>query len=108
MWQLFLDDIREPVKGNCFIVARSVEEAIQLCEKNGCPSYISFDHDLGEDTLSGFDFAKYLVEKDLDIGFIPDNFDYYIHSANPVGKENIDGLLKGYIQFKKKQKYGRL
>lgn len=107
MWKLFIDDLRFPVKENEFIIARSAEQAIALCEKMGCPQYISFDHDLGDKVASGFDFAKYLVEKDLDTGFIPDNFDYYIHSANPVGRENIDGLLQGYIKFKKKTKYGR-
>lgn len=100
MWQLFLDDERYPVREQDFIIARTVDEAIILCDAMGCPQHVSFDHDLGDGIPTGHDFAKYLVEKDLDTGFIPANFSYYIHSANPVGKRNIDTLLKSYLKHK--------
>jgi len=79
------------------------------------PDGICFDHDLGEDvardkvsngmskrqvriqkreTKSGYDCAKWLVEycmdRDLDIPEIG------IQSANPVGADNIRGLLLNY------------
>ena len=65
----------------------------------GYPDTVSFDHDLGtEDT--GFDFAHFLVDLDLDNGTMPDTFTYTVHSANPVGVENITGLLDGYLRWK--------
>ncbi|MFL9860053.1 hypothetical protein PQR72_30700 [Paraburkholderia madseniana] len=44
--------------------------------------------------------AKALVEFDLDAGgrYIPPDFDFVVHSSNPVGARNISGLLQGYLQ----------
>lgn len=124
MWNLFLDDIRDVdyVKddGREYVLARSVADAMVLIIQNGLPSHVAFDHDLGWDTLqpiegsfliaaptqgkelpSGFDFAKWLVEFDIN-GFhdIPETFTWSIHSSNPVGAENINGLLTGYMKHK--------
>ena len=99
MLRLFIDDIREPYD-NDFVVVRSYAEAVGWLRKNGCPEFISFDHDLGdEDELSGFDIAKWMVNMDLNSKgkFIPDEFDYNVHSANPVGADNISGLLDNYL-----------
>ena len=96
-YQLYLDDVRDPKPGP-WMVVRDFDSAIGICEKMGCPSYISFDHDLG-DGPSGFDFASWLVERDLDEpGFIPRHFEYNVHSANVVGRANIEGLLDGYLR----------
>jgi hypothetical protein len=101
MYKLYLDDIRIPKNKSNWIIARSYNEAIIIVNKFGCPNYISFDHDLGTDK-SGLDFVKWLIEKDLDNpGFIPDNFKFNVHSANPVGKENIEGLLNDYMNKRK-------
>ncbi len=84
---------------------------------NGLPDAICFDHDLGRDeqndkiaggmskrqakqerrgTPTGMDCAKWLVEYCLDKKLpLPK---YNIQSANPAGKENIDGLLKSFIK----------
>jgi hypothetical protein len=69
--------------------------------ENGLPDEISFDHDLGgpdnplgEGPLNGLDCAKFLVSyctlngKDLP--------KWSVHSANPVGKENIISFLKSF------------
>lgn len=44
-------------------------------------------------------FAK-VLERDLnDKGaFIPKNFTFEVHSANPPGAENIRGLLNNYLE----------
>ena len=68
--------------------------------------FISFDHDLGINPdgteKNGHDFAKWLVEQDLDqkIDF-PAHFGYKVHSSNPAGVKNIDGLMKSYLKFKR-------
>ena len=43
-----------------------------------------------------------MVERDLDKKgrWIPKNFTYDVHSANPVGKKNIVGLLDNYLEKK--------
>lgn len=97
-WQLFLDDERFPSDGE-WIICRTVKNAITLCEVMGCPTYISFDHDLGENLQTGKDFANWLVEKDMDSQrtFIPMSFDYTVHSQNPIGTDNIKFFLAQYL-----------
>lgn len=102
MVKLYIDDIRNP-KDDDFIVLRSYAEAVGWMRKNGCPEFISFDHDLGDtDELSGFDIAKWMVNMDLNQKgmFIPEDFQFNVHSANPVGADNIAGLLDNYIEVR--------
>ena len=57
---------------------------------------IFFDHDLGEDKNgTGYDAAKWLVDYCMENGEI-DVPDWGIQSANPVGRDNINSLLKNY------------
>ena len=107
-YNLFLDDLRElnwvypdaDPKG--WIVCRTYDDAVSIVYQHGWPSFISFDHDLGEDsTESGFSFAKKLVEFDLDFKNMPADFSYAVHSANPLGAANIRGLLENYLNSKK-------
>ncbi len=107
-WWLFIDDERFPIDQyiDTFIMARSYDDAVVLVEAKGCPLFISFDHDLGDNIPTGYDFAKFLVEKDLDLdgSFIPDKFNFHVHSANPVGKANIEKLLRNYLEHRNKNK----
>lgn len=114
MKKLFIDDLRTICdvyhcsETNDFDIARDFTSAIEYMQRNGCPKFISFDHDLGLECdsngveLSGFAVVKWMVEKDLDSNgtFIPVGFTYYVHSANPQGKENIRGLLDNYLRFR--------
>jgi hypothetical protein len=97
-YRLFIDDLREPAT-SIWLIARSSAEAIALLEKLGCPFQISFDHDLGGDDTAMV-VVKRLIEMDLDAGgqFIPADFVFSLHSANPVGRENIAGLLHSYLR----------
>ena len=100
---------------NNVIWAKSFKDFTEWILLNGLPNKIAFDHDLGEDvakgkvadgmskrqariqkreTMSGFDCAKWLVEYCID--YDVDLPKWVIQSANPVGKENIDGLLSNY------------
>ncbi len=94
---------------------KSYDEFTNWIKKNGLPSLICFGHDLGEDvakgrvskgmskrqarilkreTLSGFDCAKWLIEFCLDNELNAPEFK--IQSANPVGAENIKGLIENF------------
>ena len=120
--KLFLDDIRQP-KDACYLVinpalyweddwaiVKNYPEFCAWIKRNGLPEIVSFDHDLADvhyevdfndwndmtaDQLgveeTGLDCAKWIVEYCLDNGFkLPE---YHVHSANPVGKKNIQGYL---------------
>lgn len=91
---LYLDDIRPIPAG--FDGARNYDDFIGFLMKNGLPSLISFDHDLGEGK-TGFDCAKFLVDYCLDKGLKLSA--WKVHSQNPVGKENIEKLLEGFEKF---------
>lgn len=93
------------------------EEIKSGFEKNKFPSLISFDHDLGQEHMNyyfengghenppdplqanftektGYDCAKWLVDFCMDRNILLPKFK--CHSHNPVGKENILGLLTNY------------
>src|SRR5262249_45484930 len=98
-WSLYLDDLamkeRFPDKSREWLIARSTEEAKALVEKFGPPQFISFDHDLGKLPKGGTDeateFVRWLIKHYYDA-----KIDYQIHSANPVGAENIHSLMQSW------------
>ena len=98
--RLYIDDIRNP-KTIGWNIKRTSQDAIDFMEVSGCPEYISFDHDLGGDDTAMV-VVKYMVNRDLDEGgkFIPLNFEFNVHSANPVGTENINSYLNSYFNHR--------
>lgn len=128
-YRLFLDDVRVPsdvikyIKPDYlkdeykkeWVICRNYQQFVDCIIKNGLPTHISFDHDLADikkinnSTLiiatdfltekTGYDAAKWLCEylhynnKDVPI--------YYVHSINPVGKNNIINLLEHFKKYKK-------
>ena len=124
-YNLFLDDVRIPYDvfkltilpiyqhDSDWVIVKSFNEFVDTLKERGIPDVISFDHDLSYDHYleinqtneilyenleekTGYDAAKWLVdycvENDKDIPM------YYVHSANPVGAENI----KNYLENAKK------
>jgi hypothetical protein len=123
---LWLDDIRNPLENNWLSLSpitptevvwvKSYDEFTNWITENGLPEAICFDHDLGMEVAvnarskgmskrkskelkklekTGYDCAKWLIDYCLDRDDHPLPL-YNIQSANPVGKENIDGCLKHY------------
>ena len=91
--KIYLDDVRDlpdDLHAQGFVVVRSAEDALHLIASKGLENIeaISFDHDLGEDCMSGYDLASIIEEMVYDAEFasIPK---LYIHSANPVGAKNL-------------------
>lgn len=102
---LFLDDEREPslslLKNNSDIeVCRTYGQAVDVVLERGLPNHICFDHDLGPESKTGHEFAKWLVDWLMDNtdGEYP-TVDYSIHSQNPIGADNIRGTLDGYHHY---------
>ena len=117
--KLFIDDIRVPsdvgLKNEEWTIVRTYDQATTMI------SYfiideISFDHDLADFSdvdqkeLTGYDVAKFMVDRDqeivdrgkrsIDFQKIQKHFKFNVHSANPVGKKNIESLLNNYIKHK--------
>lgn len=125
---LWLDDYRNPMEGDWLVFSplkvpnyevvwvKNYQEFVLWIVKHGLPDGICFDHDLGPNAMAeiatkdmesfdydnlkgemtGYDCAKWLVR------FCENNNKtlplYNIQSGNPVGKKNIDMLLKNFIK----------
>lgn len=100
---------------NNWIVVRNYYEFCNYIQKFGLPEFISFDHDLAdfhydyspedyenmteEDMVikfgtmekTGYECAKWLVDWCLENSLRLPQF--VVHSANPVGKQNIESYL---------------
>ncbi len=116
MKKLFLDDIRIPKDAiglvpsnlnqfyfeNDWVIVRDFHQFCNYLQKFGVPDFVSFDHDLADEHYgyfttdnwvekTGYECAKWLVDFCLEKGVgLPD---YQVHSANPVGKKNIESYL---------------
>lgn len=95
-------------------IVRSYTQFVDWITKNGLPEFISFDHDLADiyesgdieglkgsewfdldgREYTGMDCAKWLVEYCMDNKKILPK--YAVHSANPAGAENIEGLFLSF------------
>lgn len=117
-YAIFLDDLRTVdmvysnpeaiVAEKNMVICRTMEEAVELIESRGfLPDYISFDNDLGEDANNaplkeGIDFAHWIVESVLDGKFtLPEDFTFFVHSANTIAGPEIKILLDNFIKFQK-------
>lgn len=103
-YTLFLDDERLPSSNliattENLAVCRNYEDAVDTVLQLGLPEHICFDHDLGEGSLTGHDFAKWLVLYAFRSEPYP-IINYSIHSQNPVGAENIKGVIDNYHKYK--------
>jgi hypothetical protein len=100
-------------------IVRCYSEFVETIALNGIPNIVSFDHDLGEEHINyyfdnggrenppdplkghftektGYDCAKWLVEYCSENGLPMPT--YLIHSANPVGSQNIRFILENYTK----------
>ena len=102
---------------NDWVIVRNYYEFCNYIQKFGLPDFVSFDHDLADDHYNdlfsdenfkkddsdiilkyddykektGYECAKWLVDWCLaNSRELPD---FIVHSANPVGKRNIDSYL---------------
>lgn len=102
-YRLFIDDerIANLAEDESMVIVRNYEEAVEVMASLGCPYYVSFDHDLGDNIPSGHEIAKWMVEQDINLEgeFFPEDFEFHIHSQNPIGKKNIEGTFSGYFRY---------
>ena len=102
--KVYLDDVRMPSytypsdADEDWVIVRDYHEFVDLLAKSPQPDVISFDHDLGDDPLSGMDCSKWLVERALDGHTNLHAVEIRVHSANPAGAANMRGLFDGYLK----------
>lgn len=122
-YKLYLDDLRYPDYHDDWRLARNYHDALWYVKTYGLPYHISFDHDLADvhyqmdsdygplddfmdspasgkpKEFTGYDFAKWFCDYVLDNGLaLPDDFTYNVHSANPVGAENIRRYMANFLK----------
>ena len=124
-WALFIDDERMPndfrelPKTTPVFIARTYASAKKILNNSfkefNPPSWISFDHDLGDEEGDGKDLANFTVDLIMKHSLVwVDNPQMnhmglrvrpghnasmpqvWSHSMNVVGKANIDGLFRNF------------
>ena len=86
--KLYVDDERPCPDG--WVLARNYAEAFHHIDLRRV-AVISLDHDLGEDR-TGYDIACYIEQlAHEDSSYKPPTI--YVHSANPVGRQNIERVI---------------
>jgi hypothetical protein len=94
--RVWLDDIR-PLPRDYDTWIKTAEEAIRLLE-TGLVTNISLDHDLGDESVAtGYSVALFLEEQAF-LNNIP-RVKWNIHSANPVGVQNMHAALTRADQY---------
>lgn len=91
--KLWLDDIRPAPDG--WIWCKNVPEILDffaLKEKWKKVVEVSLDHDLGENTSTGYDFLC-ILENEIGSGIENHVPIFHIHSANPVGRKNMQRAI---------------
>lgn len=104
--KVWLDDCRPMPKNEGYDVhVKTAKDAIALVEANRV-AYLSFDHDLGYDIVTGmtdcnagtgYDVAK-VVERLAAEGKI-EPFEWFVHSMNPTGADNIVAAMRKAEEF---------
>lgn len=119
MYKIYLDDVRTPLDKN-WVVVRNYDEFVNKLNEFGIEniSVISLDHDLGDEAMTeyytnvkrnktlnykninektGMDCCKFMVGKAIDEDKkLPQ---VYVHSANPIGSENMISYINNFLKI---------
>lgn len=100
--KLWVDDVREAPDDSWHVV-RTYQDAIDfVVEHKFNIKFISFDHDLGLLSITdGYELVKDLTGIDQEEPWMCEEFDFAVHSANPIGAENIRVWMGNYLRFKR-------
>lgn len=123
MRKLFLDDFRTVTMAQTYAhprdrgfyngewdIVRSYDEFVRYIDRNGMPDMVSFDHDLADEHYAptGISYDEFTEKTGYHcmqwmINYIIDNKikklpHVLVHSANPVGAENIERLWTNFIK----------
>ena len=110
-YRLFIDDERVPMdvmwgtwqnqalyRDGDWVIARNWADVLEIVLTFGFPQLISFDHDLGDGEKTGYEIAQRLCDMVMDGINLPENFEFRVHSKNPVGAENIQNYMNNFLK----------
>jgi hypothetical protein len=112
-----LPEYKDLYENEEWVTVRNYNDFVNHIKYYGLPDMISFDHDLGIEHIkyyfdngghdnppdpsvadfqekTGYDCAKWVVNYCIDNNLNLPN--YLIHSANPIGKKNIESYLENF------------
>lgn len=102
-----------------WVITKNYKEFVDCIIINGLPELISYDHDLSDEhysgeinnetdwsdyylmndrEMTGYDCAKWLVDYCETNGLVLPEF--FVHSMNPIGRQNIQNYLDNYRKMK--------
>lgn len=97
MYKLWLDDERPAPEGWEWV--KDANEAYTII-RSGVVTEASLDHDLGNEPYTGY-WLLHRIERDKFAG-IPYNLPTFtIHSANPVGRKNMEASMRAIANFER-------
>ena len=128
-YRLYLDDIRIPTESGGYmypvelrkeyrlhewVIVKSYAEFVKCILERGLPTHISFDHDLADEHYTSVGTTAYNNDNNEKTGYHCAKWlcDYlsdnnlplpicFVHSMNPIGKENIESLLNNFQRLSK-------
>lgn len=108
----------EPFKNEEWIIARNYNEFVKIILEKGLSKRVAFDHDLGDEHYPGSEYQKsnknninydnFVEKTGYDCAIWLCNYcmnnelkfpDYYVHSWNKVGAENIIKYVENYKKY---------
>lgn len=87
--RVWVDDVR-PKPDDYDVWLKNADVTIRTL-RTCCVTHLSLDHDLGDDVKTGYDVAKFIEEAAYKKILAP--LEVVVHSANPVGRRNIERAL---------------
>lgn len=103
-YYLFLDDERNPedvtwvnLPNVDWVIVRTQDEFEDYIMENGMFKFCSFDNDLGVDNGEGRYCVKWLVDQMICGKLDMQEFEYTVHSKNPIAKDWINSYLKSFF-----------
>lgn len=118
-YRLFMDDVRDPgfrmtycsfqerqAENERWVVAKTVDVAMQVIMDRGCPIEMDLDHDMGHGP-DGTYFIKWLIQYDQENNIIPENFVFDVHSFDGGRRKWMYETLKEYVDLKFNRIEGR-
>lgn len=95
--KIWLDDIRDAPDESWTVVRRAYPCILMLANAgwNDDPlvDELSLDHDLGDDSDSGYEVAQWIERQAFEGNWNAVPAKISIHSANPVGRKNMQAAI---------------
>ena len=104
--KLYLDDIRFPLltykkPEEWETIRNPLELFMVFCTNYENITHISFDHDLNyynenDEEITGYKCLQFICDFMLEKNIDPSEYIFYFHTANPVGKKNMQSYWNNF------------